>query len=280
MQTIAVPYDFSPYAEAALDFAVQLSQKTKAKIKLIHVIEYPLASTFNVTGEVEADEQMDKIFTLELIKKANEKMKSVLQPYEGKAEVHEIILMGNAYNGITAQIEELNADLIIMGTKGATGLKELLVGSNTEKIVRNAHCPVLAIHKKGDITTIQDVVFATDLDETHHKVLKAFNDFRNLLNAKLHLVWVDTPYNSVNEDLGKERLEAIAQKNQLKNYKVHIAKAFKPEEGILSFSWQIKANLIGMSTHSHKGLVHLFVGSVAEDVVNHATIPVWTCSIK
>ncbi|WP_422359052.1 universal stress protein [Reichenbachiella sp.] len=280
MQTIAVPYDFSPYAEAALDFAIQLSHKTNAEIKLIHVIEYPLATTFNVTGEIEADEQMDKIFTLELIKKTNERMKTVLQAYEGTENINQVILMGNAYDGITGQIEELDADLIVMGTKGATGLKELLVGSNTEKIVRNAHCPVIAIHEKCDINSIQDVVFATDLDETHHKILKSFDGFRKVLEAKLHLVWVDTPYNSVNDDLGKERLETIARKNDLENYEVHIAKAFKPEEGILSFSWQLKASMIGMSTHSHKGLVHFFVGSVAEDVVNHATIPVWTCSIK
>lgn len=280
MQTIAVPYDFSPFAEAALDFAIQLSHKSKARIKLIHVIEYPLATTFNVTGEVESDEPMDKIFTLELIKKTNAKMNTTLQAYEGQATIDPIILMGNAYDGITDQLENLSADLIIMGTKGATGLQELLVGSNTEKIVRNAHCPVLAIHQKCDIDSIDEVVFATDLDETHSNVLKSFNEFRKAFNAKLHLVWVDTPYNSVNEDLGKERLEVIAQKNNLENYKVHITKAFKPEEGILSFSWKIQASLIGMSTHSHKGLVHFFVGSVAEDVVNHAKMPVWTCSIK
>ncbi|WP_420581099.1 universal stress protein [Reichenbachiella sp.] len=280
MQTIAVPYDFSPYAAAALDFAVQLSQKTQAKIKLIHVIEYPLATTFNVTGEVEPEETMDKIFTLQLIDKANVKMRDVLHSYDGKAEIDQVILMGNAYDGITDQLEELDADLIVMGTKGATGLKELLVGSNTEKIVRNAHCPVLAIPEKCNASTINDVVFATDLDDTHGNILKAFDEYRKQFNAKLHLVWVDTPHNSVNEDLGKERLKEIARKNNIENYEVHIAKAFKPEEGILSFSWQIKAGMIGMSTHSHKGLIHLFVGSVAEDVVNHAKIPVWTCSIK
>lgn len=278
MQTIAVPYDFSTYAEAALDFAVQISNKTEARIKLIHVIEYPLAKTFNVTGEVESDEAMDKIFTLELIKKTNEKMKAILQ--DNQAKIDPVILMGNAYEGITDQIQELDADLIIMGTKGATGLKELLVGSNTEKIVRNAHCPVLAIHQKTEIDDIADVVFATDLDDTHGKVLRIFNEYRKLFNAKLHLVWVDTPYNSVNEDLAMERLEAIASKSNLENYETHVTKAFKPEEGILTFSWQIDAGLIGMSTHSHKGLIHLFTGSVAEDVVNHATLPVWTCTIK
>ncbi|MEP2024773.1 MAG: universal stress protein [Reichenbachiella sp.] len=280
MQTIAVPYDFSEYAEAALDFAVQVSKKSQAKIKLIHVIEYPLATTFNVTGEIESDDPMDKIFTLELIKKTNEKLNTILSQFENTVAIDKVVLMGNAYDGITDQLEEIKADLIVMGTKGATGLKELLVGSNTEKIVRNADCPVLAIHEKCDIGTIKNVVFPSDLDGTHSKVLDTFKYYQELFDAKIHLVWVDTPHNSVNADLAKERLEILAQKNDLKNYEVHISKAFHPEEGILTFGWQIKADMIAMSTHSHKGLIHLLVGSVAEDVVNHSKVPVWTCTIK
>ncbi|SMD31959.1 Nucleotide-binding universal stress protein, UspA family [Reichenbachiella faecimaris] len=280
MQTIAVPYDFSEYAEAALDFAIQIGEKTNATIRLIHVIEYPLATTFNVTGEVEEYEPMDKIYALELIKKTNERMAKVISDHNQNVTIQRTILMGKAYDGITDQIEETEADLIVMGTKGATGLKELFVGSNTEKIVRNAHCPVLAIHKKCDINAIKNVVFASDLDGTHSKVLQTFKYYQELFDAKLHLVWVDTPHNSVNGDLAKERLKALAIDNHLKNYEVHVTKAFQPEEGILTFGWQIKADLIAMSTHSHKGLIHLFVGSVAEDVVNHSNLPVWTCTIK
>lgn len=280
MQTIAVPFDFSEYAEAALNFAVQIGEKTAAKIKLIHVIEYPLATTFNVTGEISEYDPMDKIFTLELISKAKEKLNAATSQFSNKARIDQVVLMGNPYDGITSQIEEIEADLIIMGTKGATGLKELFVGSNTEKIVRNAQCPVVAIHSPCNIDDINDIVFASDLDDTHGKVLDDFKEYQALFDARLHLVWVETPYNAINEDLGKEQLEKIAQKHNLDNYEVHIAKAFKPEEGILSFSWHINADMIAMSTHSHKGLLHLFVGSVAEDVVNHSSIPVWTCSIK
>ena len=279
MQTIAVPYDFSEYAEAALDFATQISKKSDAKIKLIHVIEYPLATTFNVTGEIEADDNMDQIFTLELIKKTNERLKNTLSQHQD-ANIEKVVLMGSAYDGIIDQLKELEVDLIVMGTKGATGLKELLVGSNTEKIVRNAHCPVIAIHEKCDLEKINKVLYATDLDDSHNKVLQEFKSYQKLLGAKIHLVWIDTPYNTINKDLALDRLREIAIKNELTNYEVHVIKAMKPEEGILSYSWQAKADMIAMSTHSHKGLLHLFVGSIAEDVVNHSNLPVWTYTIK
>ncbi len=123
-------------------------------------------------------------------------------------------------------------------------------------------------------------MFASELDGTNKKVIDEFKYFQDLFDAKLHLVWVETPNTAVNDDLGLERLETIARDHQLSNYKVHIAKAFKPEDGILAFGRQIKADMIAMSTHSRKGLMHLLVGSVAEDVVNHAKIPVWTYSVK
>ncbi|MEO9967069.1 MAG: universal stress protein [Reichenbachiella sp.] len=280
MQTIAVPYDKSDFAKAALDFAVQIAETQKAKIKLIHVIEYPLATTFNVSGEIESYDPMDKIFTLELINKAKETLNLAIEPYTNRVEIDPVMLMGNPYDGITSEIENVQADLIVMGTKGATGLKELLVGSNTEKIVRNAHCPVLAIHSKCDFKEIKNIIFASDLDGSHGDVLDTFVEYQEMFGAKIHLVWVETPYNSINEDLGKERLETIAKDHALSNYEVHVVKAFKPEDGILSYGWQINADMIAMSTHSHKGLLHLFAGSVAEDVVNHSNLPVWTCSIK
>ena len=101
-----------------------------------------------------------------------------------------------------------------------------------------------------------------------------------MLDAKLHLVWVNTPFNSIADDLAIEKLELTAKNHKLENYSIKVNKAFHPEEGILTYSWQVGADMIAMSTHSHKGLTHLFLGSVAEDVVNHASIPVLTYSLK
>ena len=64
------------------------------------------------------------------------------------------------------------------------------------------------------------------------------------------------------------------------DYQTIIGKGFKPEDGILITANDIGAQMIGLATHSYKGLVHLFIGSIAEDVVNHAKIPVWTCTTK
>jgi nucleotide-binding universal stress UspA family protein len=277
MKTILVPYDFSPYAEAALDFAVQIRKKTKGEIKLVNVIEYPLGSTFNVTGEIASYDPMDKVFTMKLIEHAKEKLANTIAKFEGEKEhITPIVLMGYPFDGITDQINETHTDLIVMGTKGATGLKEMFVGSNAEKIVRNAKCPVITIHQKRNISEINDIIYATELVVKNEDKMRVFKTYQEFFDAKIHLVWINTPHNTLNDDLAEQQLEKLAKSNQLNNYDVKVIRGFYPEEGILTYAVQIDANMIAMNTNSHKGLMHLFLGSVAEDVVNHSSVPVWT----
>ena len=280
MKKILVPTDFTAYADSALDFAVQLSQKNGAEIELLHVIEYPLAKTFNVSGEITTWDPMDKVFTLELIKKSKADLNKAASKYEGQVKIEETLLIGNPFEGIGDQLEESDIDLVVMGTKGATGLQEVLVGSNAEKVVRNSTCPVISIHQERKPDDIDKILFATDLELGQDHVLKELVELQQLLNAELHLLWVNTPHSIIDEETAKEQLEKIANRLNLERYSVHVGKGFHPEEGILSFAQTIDADMIGMATHSHKGLLHLFLGSIAEDVVNHATIPVWTYSSK
>ena len=279
MKTILVPFDFSKYAEAALDFATQICKKEGGQIKLLHVIEYQLATTFNVTDEVSTYDPMDKVFSLELIKKAKNDLNTIVCEYL-ELSIDPMVLMGHPSDGIIDQIEKLQVDLIVMGTKGAKGLQELLIGSNTEKIVRSANCPVIAIHQKRKLKDIKNIVVPSDLDDSQGKIIELFKEYQLLFDAKLHLVWVSTPYNTINENEAKEKLEVLAQKHDLDNYDVKTKKAFSPEEGILNYACEIDADMIALSTHSHKGIMHLLLGSVAEDIVNHANLPVWTCTIK
>ncbi|MGL1886839.1 MAG: universal stress protein [Reichenbachiella sp.] len=281
MKKILVPFDFSEYAVAALDFAVDFSKAVNGEVNILHVIEYPLATTFHITGEISVTDQMDQVFTLELIKNAKERIKTIiLKPEYSGTNITSDIMMGNAYDGISSEIKKNNPDLIIMGTKGATGLKEFFVGSNAEKVVRNAHCPVLTVHESQEIKSLKNIVFPTSLDLDQAPILKLFKAYQEFFNAKIHLLYIETPHNIIAESLAEDALHRMAEEQGLKNYEVHIHKDFQTEDGILNFSWKIKADMIALCTHGYKGLMHLFMGSIAEDVVNHSVIPVWTMNIK
>ena len=94
-------------------------------------------------------------------------------------------MIGNPYEGITSLVTQGDTDLIIMGTKGATGLKEMFVGSNAEKVVRNASCPVISIHKEQKFEGIKTLVYATNLDSTHGPILEKFKELMSTLLAHL-----------------------------------------------------------------------------------------------
>lgn len=281
MKKILVPFDFSKYAEAALDFAIEMGQVTQGEVHVLNVIEYPMDTTFNVVGEMGLSRNEDKIFVIELTKRTKERLAELTNSEKYRETgLHTHIMMGNPYDGITSLVDEKGLDLIVMGTKGATGLKEMFIGSNAEKVVRRAKCPVITIHKEQKFEGIKDIVYATSLDRDHSAVLEKFKEFQALFGSKLHLTWVQTPNDFVPQELALERLEEIAHNHKLSNYEVRMARGFTPEEGILTYAWQIKAHMIALATHSYRGLAHIFLGSVAENVVNHASIPVWTMSLK
>ncbi|PIB35409.1 hypothetical protein BFP72_08375 [Reichenbachiella sp. 5M10] len=281
MKKILVPYDFSEYAKAALALALEISDASQGEVTLLHIIEYPTTTTFNVSGEISYDSPMDKLFTMQLINRTKEQLQAVLdQPEHSQHNLTYRTMMGNTYTGISAEIEAANPDLIVMGTKGATGLQELLIGSNTEKVVRTAKCPVLTVHEARAMSKIKNIVYPTDLDTDASHVLAKFKEYQAFFGAKIHLVYVDTPHSVMDDEIARNALNKFAENNELTNYDTHIAKGFQPDEAIMNFTKDINADMIALATHSHRGLLHLFVGSIAEDLVNHSIVPVWTMSQK
>jgi len=95
-----------------------------------------------------------------------------------------------------------------------------------------------------------------------------------------HIVYINTPLNFRPDRENYERLEAFAKRFMLKNCTLNVYNDRDEEEGILGFTHRIKADLIAMSTHGRRGLSRVINGSVAEDIVNHSDIPVWTMSLQ
>ncbi|MCJ7759080.1 MAG: universal stress protein, partial [Gillisia sp.] len=93
------------------------------------------------------------------------------------------------------------------------------------------------------------------------------------------LVYINTANNFVIEEEAQNDLEDFVKGEDLKNYTINIYNDVTVEEGILNFATSINAELIGISTHGRKGLDHFFNGSISEDLVNHANIPMVTFKI-
>jgi len=281
MKTILVPTDFSEQATYALDLAVQIGKKSNAKILLLNVIEGMRSFSFNTMGEAESATGEEAFIVKKLIDQTREKLYDLKESLlkEG-IEIESLVEMGNPYQSIGSVVGEHDADLIIMGTKGSSGLDEVLIGSNTERVVRFAHCPVITIKEKVDIDSINKIVFATDLSDDQSEIVAGIKRMQDQLGAELHLVKVNTPNNFHTQRQSAEEFKKFIDRHNIKNGHSHVYNEATEEDGILYFAEDLGACMIAIGTHGRTGIMHLLSGSLAEDLVNHSKMPVWTMSLR
>lgn len=278
MKRILVPTDFSAQAEIALKVAAQLAKRFDGEIFLLHMLELPLQLVGPVSGNGSGTQNLpEAIFFMKLAKKRFREL--INEPYLKDVIVHDIVEFHQAFEGIMEVSKEHKCDLIVMGSHGVSGLEEVFIGSNTEKVVRNSTIPVLVIKNEHEVFDISNFVFATDCDlENKHTLNKAIQ-FANKIDAQLHLVYVNTANNFKSTQEAEDCLEDFVKGEDLNHHTLNIYNDVTVEKGVLNFAKSINAGLIGISTHGRKGLAHFFNGSISEDLVNHANRPVVTFKI-
>jgi nucleotide-binding universal stress UspA family protein len=167
-----------------------------------------------------------------------------------------------------------------MGTAGHSKLEEMIIGTNTEKVVRHAKCPVLTVHKKPSTTDFKNIVYATSMSSDEEVFSRIVRSTQQLYDATVHLVRINTPGNFQRDAVVKKQMQDFAKKLQLKNFTVNIFNDVTEEEGIIYFADSINADLIALATHGRTGFAHVLAGSIAEEVVSHSKRPVLTFVTK
>jgi len=281
MNKILVPTDFSEEASNALNAAALIAEKCEAEILLLNVIDSNFDASFNIEGEVDHVADMDQVFVLKMMDIAKDKLHKVVDDTKYKAiSLKGDVVVGNPFEKIFKTIDENDIDLVVMGTAGASGLAEIIVGSNTEKVVRMANCPVLTVKSPVNEETFSDIVFATDLGEKQERIVDELKEFQRVFGSKIHIVRVNTPNNFQADRISKEQMRRFVEKHGIKDSTLNIYNDALEEDGIMHYAQDIESGLIAMATHGRRGLSHLFSGSITEDVVNHAKRPVLTFNMK
>ena len=274
MKKILIPTDFSDHAEYALKVAAQIAKKNNGEIILLHMLELPHEGSDAVGTGSDIPEIM--FFKNAAIRRLEDLMD---EDYLEGLKVSEIIQFEMAFDGILNISRKNDVDLIVMGSHGASGFKEMFIGSNAEKVVRNSDIPVLIIKKEEDNFQVNDFVFASNFSEEIKKPFAKVVEFANKFDSTLHLVMVNTPNNFQSSSAANDTMTKFLSNFNVSKVETHIYNETNVEKGILNFSDSINADLIGMSTHGRKGISHFFNGSISEDLVNHSNRPVITFKI-
>lgn len=278
MKTILVPTDFSKRAKWALKFASRIAKQAKARVLLLHIVEHPSSDSFNVEGQVAVDAGWeDKLYTLKLIERARKQLAEGVDflMQEG-IESKTVLRMGNAFHGISAEIVEQEADLVVIGSAGESVKDQLIRGSNTEKVIRFSKCPVVTVHEDPGAETIKDIVYATSLADHEMSFGYVVKRLQELFGATIHLVHINTPRNFQPDRTVKPVMLSFARKLKLENYTLNMCSDLDEQTGIIHFTANMQGSMICMTTHGYSGLSYLMMGSIAEDVIRHTRKPVLT----
>ena len=275
MKKIIVPTDFSDQAENALKVAAQLAKRHDGEIYLLHFLDLPL--DLIDPSQPKGGDLPEALFFMKL---AHQRFTEVLKKdYLDGVKVHETVEFHNTFDGIMEVSQKHECDVIIMGSSGAEGIKEIFIGSNTEKVVRHSTIPVMVIKKEIPDFKVDKFVFATDLASETIPKFKEAVEFAKELHTIVELVMINTASKFRTTVEIEERLEKYTDGIDENDYHFSIYNDVNVETGILNYGKKINADLIGISTHGRQGIAHFINGSLSEDLVNHAKRPIVTFKI-
>ena len=275
MKKILIPIDFSKHSEYAAVLASKIAKKTKSEIHLLHMVELP-------TGIIDmgSGNNFSIPESMLYIRKVRDKLIDFKEKYfPDISDIKHSIRFQNPFEGINDYSKKINADLIIMGSKGQTALNEILIGSNTEKTVRSMEIPVLVTKKNSDDFKFDKMAFASTFEKDEALALKGFLDFAKNFNTEVYFLKINTPNKFENTTETKKKIEAFISEHKIDNYKIAIYNDRSVEEGILNFSDEKGIDLVSLATHGRSGLSRFFNGSVSLNLSKNVLKPVLTFKV-
>lgn len=275
MKKILVPTDFSKPSEYAAKMAARIAKKSNATVYLIHMIELP-------TGVIDmgASSKFSIPESMLYLRKTREKVLDFKAKFfDESTKVEYFIKLNTPFDGIQKYAEKIDADLIVMGSKGHSEFEEIIIGSNTEKIVRSSTIPVIVVKKDAKKFKLKNLVFASNFKKENKEVFNKFLNFAQTFDSKIHLLKVNTPSRFESTYEAKENIESFVKDYQLPKHSINIYNDVSVEKGILNFSREKKADLIALSTHGRSGISHLFTGSVTKTLSKNALKPMFTVKV-
>lgn len=274
MKRILVPTDFSEIAAYALKYAANLAGNSNAEIVALYMINREDAF-------LSRKEAMELYENIDYHKRINESFDNFLDhDYLEGIKVSTEIRRQVDFEKIGDLTSELDVDLIVIGTHGAQGLGGMLIGSNTEKVVRTAEVPVLVVKNTQSYFKLEKVIMACDFNLDMKDAYKKARTFLKDNSMDYDLVYINTPEDFMSTTMVdaevKKFYEALDMPDSEILDEVKIFNDYNIEAGIFNYANKVKADLIVLLTHGRKGLARLIYSSYGEKMANHSDIPVLT----
>src|SRR5688572_24064143 len=268
MVNILVPTDFSDLSKIAIQYAIKVANKFEGSVTLLHVI----SGVVPVRGDMSS--RIKKV-EMELISQAKQDFDPVIKEAQRLNKTNNSIInkieKGESFNKtLKAYVKKNKFDLIVMGTRGASGVTKYVLGSNTVSVLEDSSIPVLVVPGGAEFKTFKNVVYATDLKHFEREV-RVMLPYLKIFDSTMHVFHV------VERIKDADNLEVIVKKSLKKiDYRkstVRIDKSKKVDEAIESFVQTLKADLVIMFTHKRNFYEKLFNRSMTKQMAFQGNVP-------
>lgn len=264
---ILVPVDFTPSSDSAMAVAMKFAAMHGSEIMLVHAMESlaPMAEFFADSDLMERKRAY-----------AHKLLDKMIAEHSGKGvAVSKMLYEGKPYNVIVNASEEILAEMIVMGTWGTHAIESGMIGSNVNKVVRNAKIPVVTVTRMPEKEEFTKVLVPVD-PQFGIRELRAFlQSYSKVYNPNVELLCVAMHEKDVDEMYAYLKKQSDALHAQgIKNVEIKVRVGGIISDAILAYAKENGHDMIWMETHGRTGIAGWLLGSVTEEVLQFSPVPV------
>lgn len=268
MVNILVPTDFSDLSRVAIDYAIKVANTLKGNITLLHVVTVIQPTRASMRLRLEALEE-------ELLEMAKEDMKALITEFAGKNKTDKPlafeVVQGASFNATVKSVaKRLHSGLIILGTRGANGLKKVVLGSNTSSVIEISNIPVLVVPEFAEFKSLNTVVYATDLKHLDDE-LELLMPYIKMFESKLLIFHV--AFNTKAGEEAEGRIKEAVKKIDYSKFDIRVVVAKEIDEAADHYLKETKADLITTFAHEHSFYEKLFDRSLTRKLAFQGKVP-------
>jgi nucleotide-binding universal stress UspA family protein len=266
---ILIPTDFSVQAEFAYLMVKKLEEKIPVDIHFLHVMNVPDTVTMDTGGNIQTCGEIDVNYVVKQKEIAERNLANLKALYGKDINCH--FVLGKVTDGILNFAESNHFDLIVMGTKGAWGLKEKLSGSETQIIARKSRTPLLSLMCDRSDLNIKNILLVHNFNHPEKEDLQLMHKLIVVFNTKFHLLQITSGKVDAERVLVEANMKLFAELNNITNYECHLINDKDVEKGVVHFNQMNNMDMVCIGTQGKGGIFH---HSVTEKLINHLFKPI------
>lgn len=266
-KTILAPTDFNVKAQKAQEYALEVASRSQSDLHFLHAVEepYDFATRVEETVEAYTDAAKDKFEELLETAGKDEQYRDL--------EIDYLIKRGKPYSTVMNTSKELNADLIVMGTKGASSIKRILFGDITSNVILDSEIPVLTVPENSKKPYLDRIVFTTDYRDRDLESLQRTVELAKAFDANIQIIHVDETDTMETEIRSRGFKSLVEEKIEFTNIEFKLIQSERFSKGISDYVKENPVSLIVITRYKKLFLKTLLWANNTQELTYYTHVP-------